>query len=107
MPTTPSGNFAAPPAKTTGPQFKERLVIGADEGTIVGEKLDSIVSASYANKPLTIVDKTPTTLKISGLAATGASSASRTEDIVLTNRAGKQTKVPVEVVSSRVEFLSK
>jgi hypothetical protein len=94
-------------AKPTGPQFKERLVIGADEGTIVGEKLDSTVSATYAGRPLTIVDKTPTTLKISGLAATGASAASRTEDIVLTNRAGKQTKVPVEVVSSRVEFLSK
>ena len=110
--TAPAPAAAAPTtapaaAKTNGPQFKERLVVGADEGTIVGEKLDSIVSASYANKPLTIVDKTPTTLKISGLAATGASAASRSEDIVLTNRAGKQTKVPVEVVSSRVEFLSK
>ncbi len=82
-------------------------MVGADEGTIIGQKLDSVVSASFGGKPLTIVSKTPTALKISGLAATGASAASRSEDIVLVNQAGKQTKVPVEVVSSRVEILSK
>jgi hypothetical protein len=94
-------------AATAAPKFQERVVVGADEGTIVGDKLDSTVSASFGAKPLTITKKTPTSLKISGLAASGASAVAKTQQIVLTNQAGTQTKVPLEVVSGKVEVITK
>jgi hypothetical protein len=94
-------------AASSDPKFQDRIVVDADEGTIVGQKLDSVVSVSYGGKPLAIVAKTPASIKISGLAAAGASAVAKTADIILVNQAGRQTKVPLEVVSSRVEILSK
>lgn len=105
LPPSAAGTSAA--AAPAGPKFQERIVVGANEGTIVGDKLDSIVSAAFGDKPLTIVDKTPTTLKLKDLATTGASAVAKTEQIVLTNQAGKHIKVPLEVVSVRVEVLKK
>jgi hypothetical protein len=107
VPALPAEAAAGTAAATTDPKFQDRIVVGADEGTIVGQKLDSVVSVSYGGKPLAIVAQTPTSIKISGLAAAGASAVAKTADIVLVNQAGKQTKVPLEVVSSRIEVLSK
>jgi len=107
LPADSATGGAAASAKSSDPKFQERVVVGSDEGTIVGEKLDSTVAASFGGKPLVIVSKTPTTLKISGLASAGASASAKTQDVVLVNQAGKQTKVPLEVVSSRVEVISK
>ncbi len=100
-----SADAAAAGAAPAGPKFQERIVVGANEGTIVGDKLDSIVSATFRDKPLTIVDKTPGTLKLSDLATSGASAVAKTEEIVLTNQAGKKIKVRLEIVSSRVEVV--
>ncbi len=107
VPALPAADASTTAANSSAPKFQERIVVGSDEGTIVGEKLDSVVAASFDNKPLTISDKTPTTIKINGLAATGASAVAKTQEIVLVNLAGTQTKVPMEVVSSKIEVLSK
>ena len=110
IPALPSdataGAASAAGGATAAPKFQERVVVGADEGTIVGEKLDSITTVTFDGKPLTIVQKTPTVLKISKLASTGASAVAKTQEIVLSNLAGPQFKVPLEVVSSKVEFLA-
>ncbi len=107
VPAIPSEAPAAGTAATSaGPKFQQRVVVGSDEATLVGDKLDSIVSASFSGKPLSLSSKTAGSLKISGLAAAGATSIARTDDIVFVNQAGKPTKVPLEVVSSRVEVLS-
>jgi hypothetical protein len=105
LPTDPASAAAAADAKA--PKFQERVVVGENEGTIVGTDLDSTVSAAFGDKPLTIAKKTPTALKITGLAASGASGVAKTQQIVLTNQAGVQTSVPLEVVSSKVEVLTK
>jgi hypothetical protein len=109
IPALPADASAAPDAssKSTAPKFQERVVVGGDEGTIVGDKLDSIVSANFGGKPLNIVQKTPSALKINGLGASGASAVAKTQEVVLVNQAGNQIKVPLEVVSSRVEVVSK
>jgi hypothetical protein len=98
---------AAAAAASADPKFQERVVIGANEATIVGSKLDSVVSASFGGKALGISQKTPTSLKISGLAAAGASAVAKTQSIVLLTQAGTPIEVPLEVVSSKVEVTPK
>ncbi len=109
VPAVPAdaASAATAAAATTDPKFKERIVVGEDEGTIVGQKLDSFKSAYFGTQPLTIASATPTSLKISGLRATGASAVSKSGEITLYNAAHQPTKVPLEVVSSRVEIVSK
>ena len=107
VPSDADASANASAANSSAPKFQERLVVGADEGTIVGDKLNSIVSANFGGKPLAISQKTPTTLTITGLAAAGATAVAKTQQVVLVNQAGTSTNVPLEVVSSKVEVLSK
>ncbi len=111
VPALPATDSTASPTGTAGktqdPKFQERVVVGADEATLVGDKLGNIVAASFGDKQLIIDKKTPGVIKISGLRAAGASATAKTQDIVLVNLAGGQTKVPLDVVTSKVEVLTK
>jgi hypothetical protein len=111
VPALPATDSTASPTGTAGktqdPKFQERVVVGADEATLVGDKLGNIIAASFGDKQLIIDKKTPGVIKISGLRAAGASATAKTQDIVLVNLAGGQTKVPLDVVTSKVEVLTK
>jgi hypothetical protein len=105
--TTSAAAATATAAASADPKFKERIVVGEDDGTIVGQKLDAFKSAYFGAQPLTIGTRTPTSIKISGLRTTGASAVAKTGEITLYNAAQQPTKVPIEVISSRVEIIAK
>jgi hypothetical protein len=108
IPAPPSDDARASPTdrKKQEIKFQERVVVGADEASIVGDNLDPITSAEFAGKRLTITKRTHNLIKLVGLAAAGASAVVTAQDITLVTLAG-QTKIPLEVVSSKIEVIQK
>ena len=103
-PSTDTANTAD--QKKQQPKFQERIVVGANEASIVGDNLDPITSVVFAGKPLTIARRTSSLIKLTGLATAGVSALATSQDITLVTRSG-QTKIPLEVVSSKVEVIQK
>jgi hypothetical protein len=102
----PNDGAAAADGKKQDPKFQERIVVGSDEAAIVGENLTAITAVQFAGKPLTMGRRTPTLIKLSGLAATGASAIAKTQDITLVSLAGS-SKIKLEVVTNKVEIMQK
>ena len=104
VPAPPADPSTAP--KKVDPKFKERIVVGADEASIVGDGLDAITAVTFAGKPLTIASRSASSIRLTGLAAAGASAVAKTQDISLVTLAGS-SKIPLEVVSVKVEVIQK
>jgi hypothetical protein len=107
FPTEAADSDASATDKASTPKFQESVVVGTNEATIVGKKLDSIKKVTYKDAELPIESATPTALRISGLAKTGATSVARTVEVVLEDEAKKQTKVKLEVVTGKIEVTNK
>jgi hypothetical protein len=97
---------AAATSKKQDPKFQERIVVGSDEAAIVGDNLNAITAVQFGAKPLTIGKRTANLIKLSGLAAAGASASAKTQDITLVSLAGS-SKIKLEVVTNKVEILPK
>ncbi len=93
------------PAK---PKFSERVTVGADDATIVGDGLKDIVKIVALKQELTNLEVSDDgkTLKVKGLAAAGITSVAKTVDCDLVTKAGKTT-IQLQVVSSKVESVPK
>ena len=101
-PPTPG---AAEPAKAD-PTFKERVTVGSDEATIVGDGLDAVSAVTYKGRPLVIRKKTSSAINLAGLAAAGATATARTTEVSLVSLSGA-TNVKLEVVNMKVETVEK
>ena len=88
------------------PKFQERVIVGADEATIIGDGLNTVHSVLFGKAALTITDKSAKQIKIKGLAAAGATVIARTQDISLVSKNGT-VKATLEVVSQKVETVAK
>ena len=88
------------------PKFQERVVVGADEATIVGDGLDTIEKVLFGKKELTISDKSAKAIKLKGLAAAGVTAIARTQDISLVSATGT-TRITLEVVNQKIETVAK
>ena len=82
-------------------------MVGADEASIVGQKLDSITSVLFGNQKLTIAQQTPTLLQLRGLAAAKVSAAPKIQEITLVPKSGPNVTIPLDVVTGRVEVIQK
>ena len=100
------GAAAASDQKKQSPKFQERIVVGSDEATIVGDNLTAITAVQFGGKPLTMGKRTANLIKLSGLAAAGASATAKTQDITLVSLAGS-SKIKLEVVTNKVEIMQK
>lgn len=88
------------------PKFAERVTVGADEATINGDGLNTVTSVLFGKTALTITDKSAKQIKIKGLAAAGATTVARTQDISLVSASGT-VKMTLEVVNEKVETVAK
>jgi hypothetical protein len=88
------------------PKFQERVAVGADEATIVGEGLNAVDKVLFGKQELTITDKSAKAIKIKGLAAAGVTTVARTQEILLVSKTGS-TKITLEVVSQKIETVAK
>jgi hypothetical protein len=89
-------------------KFQERVTVGADDAVIVGDGLNTISKVQYQKKDLTVVKSGDgKSITIKGLTAVGATGSARTVDIDLVPAAGKATTIKLEVVSSKVETVTK
>jgi hypothetical protein len=93
-------------ADAKAPKFQDRVVVSADEATIVGDKLTDIKSVSFKGQPLKIDSQSAAKIKISGLAAAKVTAVAKSQEITLTTLAG-ESKIPLEVVSSKIEVTQK
>jgi hypothetical protein len=97
----------AAPTKQT-PKFRERVTVGADDATIIGDGLKDVVKIVALKQDLTNLELSDDgkSLKVKGLAAAGITAAAKTVDCDLVTKAGKST-IQMEVVSSKVESVQK
>jgi hypothetical protein len=103
-------NLGAPTAdagKAQTPKFQDGILVGADEASIVGDKLDSIATVFFGDQKLKIAEQTPNSIKLRGLAAAGVSAAARTQEITLVPKSGASLQIPLEVVTGKVEVIQK
>jgi hypothetical protein len=89
------------------PKFQDSIMVGADEASIVGPKLDAIVSVLFGGQKLKIGEQTPTSIKLQGLAAAKVSAVPKTQEITLVPKSGPSTQIPLEVVTGKVEVIQK
>ena len=97
---------AAGASTEQAPKFAERVTVGADEATITGDGLNTVTSVLFGKTALTITDRSAKQIKIKGLAAAGATTVARTQDISLVSSSGT-VKVTLEVVNQKVETVAK
>jgi hypothetical protein len=103
-------NLSAPSAdagKAQAPKFEDGIMVGADEASIVGDKLDSIANVLFGDQKLKIAEQTPNSIKLRGLAAAGVSAAPKTQEITLVPKSGGSLQIPLEVVTGKVEVIQK
>jgi hypothetical protein len=107
--TAPPKLDAAPTdaAAAPAPKFQDGILVGADEASIVGQKLDSIANVLFGDQKLKIVEQTPSLIRLQGLAAAKVSAAPKTQEITLVPKSGASTQIPLEVVTGKVEVIQK
>jgi hypothetical protein len=82
-------------------------MVGADEASIIGQKLDSIANVLFGAQKLKIAQQTPTLIKLQGLAAAKVSAVPKTQEITLVPKSGLSTQIPLEVVTGKIEVIQK
>jgi len=88
-------------------KFTERVTVGADDATIVGDGLADITEVSALNQKLPFdLAADGKTLKVRGLVVNGVTSTARTVDCTL-RTANSKTTIQLEVVTSKVESVAK
>jgi hypothetical protein len=92
---------------TPAPRFQDSIMVGADEASIVGQKLDSIANVLFGDQKLKIAEQTPTLIKLQGLAAAKVSAVPKTQEITLVPKSGPSTQIQLEVVTGKVEVIQK
>jgi hypothetical protein len=103
---------AVPALPTTDPakqdvKFQERVTVGADEATIVGDEVSKIAHVFFQKVELKAAKSGDgKSIKITGLAAAGATAVAKTQDIDLVTASGKTT-IKLEVVNSKIETVVK
>lgn len=90
-------------------RFAERVTVGADEATIVGDGVKDISKVvaqkiEFTNPELSSDGKS---LRIRGLASTGITAIAKTVDCTLVPKSGKAKTIQLEIVSSKVESVPK
>ena len=98
---------SADATQSAAPKFQDAIIVGADEASISGQKLDSIANVLFGSRKLTIADRTPTSIKLQGLAAAKVSAVPKTQEITLVPKSGASTTIPLEVVTGKVEVINK
>jgi hypothetical protein len=89
------------------PKFQERVTVGSDEATIIGDDLSKISHVFFQKAELKATKSSDGKfIKITGLVAAGATSAARTQDIDLITVSGKTT-IKLEIVNSKIESITK
>jgi hypothetical protein len=95
-------------AAASTPKFQDGIVVGADEASIVGQKLDSIANVLFGDQKLKIAEQTPTVIRLQGLAAAKVSAAPKTQEITLVPKSGgANVKIPLEVLTGKIEVIQK
>jgi len=92
---------------TPAPKFQDSIMVGADEASIVGQKLDSIANVLFGAEKLKIAEQTSTLIKLQGLAAAKVSAVPKTQEITLVPKSGPSTQIPLEVVTGKIEVIQK
>ena len=92
---------------SSDPKFAERVTVGADEATIVGDGLTAFDTVMFGKTPLTISDRSDKAIKLKGLVNAGVTAVAKTQEISLQPKAGRATKINLEVVSQKVETVAK
>jgi hypothetical protein len=84
---------------------KYRVTVGGDEAAFTGDFVDSVKSASYNSKPLTLKLADKKTLIVTGLKAAGVTSEPITRSLDFTFADGKKASATLDVVNSKVETI--
>jgi hypothetical protein len=88
-------------------KFQERVTVGADEGTIVGDDVSKVAHIFFQKVELKATKAADgKSIKITGLAVAGATAIAKTVDIDLVTASGKTT-IKLEVVNSKIETVVK
>jgi hypothetical protein len=91
------------------PKAKERVLVGADEATIVGEGLNELQAIVYGNQELKSFEIAADgkSVRVLGVKNAGVTSVAKTQQIELRFKDGSKATVPLEVVTAKVETVSK
>jgi hypothetical protein len=104
VPALPSASSSS--TQSSDPKFQERVTVGSDEATIVGDGLNLVDSVVFGKTELTISDKSAKAIKLKGLSAARVTAVAKTQEITLKSKTGS-TKITLEVVSQKVETVAK
>ena len=89
------------------PKVQERVTVGADEATIVGDDLSKIAHVFFQKVELKANKSSEgKSIRITGLVAAGVTAGAKTQEIDLVTASGKTT-IKLEVVNSKIESVTK
>jgi hypothetical protein len=97
------------PKKPDPPKARERITIDADEAVIDGDGMKDLVKVSFKKFEITSkeIAGDGKSVRLSGLRALGITSTAASQPLVLEFKSGAKTTVTLEVVSTKVETVSK